>query len=98
MSDSDCRSANWRQRGEQDGVAGLQPRIDVYSSQCTRYGVQPPASDYMQGWESGNFLEGQGDFPVTGVSWFEAAAYSAFMGRSLPTIFHWSVQSWRRHA
>jgi len=55
MSESECRSANWYQRGEQDGVAGLQPRIDVYSSQCTRYGVPPPTADYMQGWESGNF-------------------------------------------
>ena len=41
-------------------------------------------------WESGHFLEGQADFPVTGVSWYEAAAYAAFTGKSLPTIFHWS--------
>jgi formylglycine-generating enzyme required for sulfatase activity/dienelactone hydrolase len=41
-------------------------------------------------WESGNFLEGQADYPVRGVSWYEAAAYAAFAGKSLPTIFHWS--------
>ncbi len=41
-------------------------------------------------WESGNFLEGQDDLPVTGVSWYEAAAFAAFSGKSLPTIFHWS--------
>jgi eukaryotic-like serine/threonine-protein kinase len=41
-------------------------------------------------WESGHFLEGQDDLPVTGVSWHEAAAYAAFAGKSLPTIFHWS--------
>jgi eukaryotic-like serine/threonine-protein kinase len=41
-------------------------------------------------WESGSFLEGQDDLPVTGVSWYEASAYLAFVGKSLPSIFHWS--------
>jgi dienelactone hydrolase len=41
-------------------------------------------------WELGNYPRGQGDFPVTGVSWYEAAAYAAFAGRSLPTIYHWN--------
>jgi formylglycine-generating enzyme required for sulfatase activity/dienelactone hydrolase len=41
-------------------------------------------------WESGSFIEGQDDLPVTGVSWYEASAYAAFAGKSLPTIFHWS--------
>ena len=34
-------------------------------------------------------LDGQADFPVGGVSWYEAAAYAAFAGKSLPTIYHW---------
>ena len=42
-------------------------------------------------WSAGRFPEGQGDFPVTGVSWYEAAAYAAFAGKSLPTISHWYV-------
>ena len=41
-------------------------------------------------WESGSFLEGQDELPVTGVSWYEASAYAAYAGKSLPTIFHWS--------
>jgi dienelactone hydrolase len=41
-------------------------------------------------WELGQFPEGQDDLPVTGVSWFEAAAYAAYAGKSLPTIYHWS--------
>ena len=40
-------------------------------------------------WELGNYPEGQGDYPVTGVSWYEAAAYAEFAGKSLPTIYHW---------
>ncbi|MGQ0733636.1 MAG: bifunctional serine/threonine-protein kinase/formylglycine-generating enzyme family protein [Acidobacteriota bacterium] len=41
-------------------------------------------------WESGRYLEGEDDFPVRGVSWYEAAAYATFAGKSLPTIYHWS--------
>ncbi|MGI8782567.1 MAG: bifunctional serine/threonine-protein kinase/formylglycine-generating enzyme family protein [Acidobacteriota bacterium] len=41
------------------------------------------------GWELGNYPEDRGDFPVGGVSWFEAAAYAEFAGKSLPTIYHW---------
>jgi eukaryotic-like serine/threonine-protein kinase len=41
-------------------------------------------------WESGDFPEGKGDYPVTGVSWYEAAAYAEFAGKSLPTVYHWS--------
>ena len=40
-------------------------------------------------WELGTYPEGQADYPVGGVSWYEAAAYSAFVGKSLPTAFHW---------
>lgn len=40
-------------------------------------------------WEVGDYPEGKGDYPVTGVSWYEAAAYAEFIGKSLPTIYHW---------
>jgi dienelactone hydrolase len=40
-------------------------------------------------WEAGDFPEGQDDFPVSGVSWYEAAAYARFMGQELPTAYHW---------
>ncbi len=40
-------------------------------------------------WELGDYPEGQADYPVTGVSWHEAAAYAEFVGKSLPTIHHW---------
>jgi hypothetical protein len=41
-------------------------------------------------WEGGTFPENTGRQPVTGISWFEAAAYARFRGMQLPTIFHWS--------
>jgi formylglycine-generating enzyme required for sulfatase activity len=40
-------------------------------------------------WEVGRYPEGASDHPVTGVSWFEAAAYAQFRGKSLPTAYHW---------
>lgn len=40
-------------------------------------------------WELGAYPEGRGEYPVTGVSWYEAAAYAAFTGRDLPTVSHW---------
>jgi dienelactone hydrolase len=40
-------------------------------------------------WKSGTYPDGQAEFPVGGVSWYEAAAYAAFAGMSLPTIYHW---------
>ena len=31
---------------------------------------------------------------MAGVSWYEAAAYAAFRGKRLPTIYHWSQAAW----
>jgi formylglycine-generating enzyme required for sulfatase activity/tRNA A-37 threonylcarbamoyl transferase component Bud32/dienelactone hydrolase len=45
-------------------------------------------------WELGNYPEGQGDYPVTGVSWYEAAAYAEFTGKSLPTVQQWQKAAW----
>jgi formylglycine-generating enzyme required for sulfatase activity len=40
-------------------------------------------------WELGAFPEGQDQYPVTGISWHEAAAYAQYAGKSLPTVYHW---------
>ena len=42
-------------------------------------------------WVQGDYPHGQDDFPVTGVSWYEAAAYAEFGGKMLPTIYHWTL-------
>ncbi len=40
-------------------------------------------------WELGDYPAGRDEFPVTGVSWYEAAAYAKSVGKSLPTVRHW---------
>jgi len=39
-------------------------------------------------WEAGSYPDGKADFPVAGVSWYEAAAYAEFVGKSLPGVYH----------
>ena len=42
-------------------------------------------------WEISDYPEGEGDHPVSGLSWYEAAAYAKFIGKDLPTLFHFNV-------
>jgi eukaryotic-like serine/threonine-protein kinase len=40
-------------------------------------------------WEAGAYAAGKDEFPVNGVSWYEAAAYAEFAGKRLPTYYQW---------
>ena len=42
-------------------------------------------------WQDGDIPAGQENYPVSGISWYEAAAYAEFMGKSLPTATHWGI-------
>jgi dienelactone hydrolase len=41
-------------------------------------------------WELGAYPAGQADYPVGGVSWYEAVAFCRSEGKVLPPIFHWA--------
>ncbi|HEX4950995.1 MAG TPA: protein kinase [Blastocatellia bacterium] len=49
-----------------------------------RTGLPGPRS-----WSNQTFPEGKAEHPVTDITWYEAAAYAAFRGKQLPTIFQW---------
>jgi hypothetical protein len=54
MSESLCRSADWRAVGMRDALSyGLRPQVDQYTQQCAAYGVQVSEKDYMAGWTDG---------------------------------------------
>lgn len=72
----------WKQQFKKDGE--VIPWADAMKLFVDRTGRPGPAT-----WELGDYPEVQGDYPVSGVSWYEAAAYAEFRGKSLPTIFHW---------
>ena len=40
-------------------------------------------------WRNQEFPEGEARHPVTGVSWYEAAAYAEYAEKALPTIYQW---------
>jgi len=53
MSESECRSADWYQKGYSDADPyGQQPQFYRYEHQCKAW-VQVPQSDYMRGWQEG---------------------------------------------
>ena len=51
---------------------------------CDKTGQLGPAT-----WKDGIYPVGQEKHPVSGVSWYEAAAYAEFVNKSLPTVYHW---------
>jgi formylglycine-generating enzyme required for sulfatase activity/dienelactone hydrolase len=61
---------------------------EAMSRLVDRTGRSGPAT-----WEAGGYPEGRDDYPVTGVSWYEAAAYAEFVGKTLPSVRHWAVAS-----
>ena len=63
---------------------------EVGAAEAMRLFVDGIGQPGPAGWEAGRFAPSEDHLPVTGVSWYEAAAYAAWAGKSLPTIFHWN--------
>jgi eukaryotic-like serine/threonine-protein kinase len=73
----------WKEEFRKDGkVLAWEQAMAMFRDSAGR----PGPKDWIQG----EYPKGQDDFPVTGVSWYEAAAYAAFAGKKLPTLYHWS--------
>ena len=78
----------WEHPFVKDGqVVAWSQGIEHFRDQTGRPG---PAT-----WRNGTYPTREADFPVGGVSWYEAAAYARFRDKHLPTIHHWT---WAAHA
>jgi eukaryotic-like serine/threonine-protein kinase len=72
----------WKEKFEKDGKElTWEQAMDLFRDPTRRPG---PST-----WEAGHFPPGQADYPVSGVSWYEASAYAAFAGKSLPALAEW---------
>ena len=76
----------WKEPFVADGV--VRSFEDAVARFTDKTGRPGPAT-----WELGTYRDGQADYPVAGVSWYEAAAYAEFVGKRLPTVFHWKQAS-----
>jgi len=75
-------SKYWKPEFVKDGrVISWKDAINEFQDSTGRPG---PAT-----WSFGTYPEGQSEFPVGGVSWYEASAYAEFAGKTLPTVYHW---------
>ncbi|MEO8100771.1 MAG: protein kinase [Acidobacteriota bacterium] len=72
----------WTEPFVQDGRTV--PRQEAIARLVDTTGRPGPAT-----WEVGSFPKGLEKHPVAGVTWYEAAAYARFAGKSLPTAYHW---------
>lgn len=54
LTDAECRTANWHQRGERDGFGGHPPQDLRLTQQCARRGVVVAQADYLKGWAIGH--------------------------------------------
>ena len=83
-------------------AGGYRARED-WTEPFVRNGVQVPWDDGIRElrdttgregpstWELGAYPQGQDDYPVRGVSWYEASAYARWAGKTLPTVYHWRM-------
>ncbi len=72
----------WREKFIKDGKELTREQaMDLFRDPTGRPG---PAT-----WEAGHFPPGRSEYPVSGVSWYEASAYAAFVHKSLPALGQW---------
>ena len=72
----------WRQEFVKDGrVLSWEQAMQEFRDTTGRAG---PST-----WEAGAYPLGRDEFPVNGVSWYEAAAFAEFAKKQLPTVHHW---------
>jgi cephalosporin-C deacetylase-like acetyl esterase len=81
-SDGYKKPEYWQEEFIKDGKSlNWSDAVQQFRDQTGHYG---PAD-----WKDGTYPTGKGNYPVGGISWYEASAYARFQDKYLPTIFHW---------
>jgi len=81
-------AGGYRKREYWDHSFVDQGAVIPWESAMDRF-VDPTGRPGPSTWTLGDYPPGQDDYPVSGVSWYEAAAFAKFSGKSLPTVPHW---------
>ncbi|MDD1778892.1 MAG: protein kinase [Candidatus Helarchaeota archaeon] len=85
MNNGGYRNRNyWKQKIIKDGK-------ELTWEKAIKEFIDPTGQPGPSTWQAGDYPAGQGDYPVSGISWYEAAAYAEFAGKSLPTGHHWGI-------
>jgi len=72
----------WKEKFVKDGrQLTWEQAMDLFRDPTGRHG---PST-----WEAGHFPPGHAEYPVSGVSWYEASAYAVFAGKTLPALAQW---------
>lgn len=82
-------SGGYRRRELWDQAFSLEGRPLSWEAAIARF-VDRTGRPGPSTWEAGDYPAGQGEYPVGGVSWYEATAYARFVHKSLPTVHHWA--------
>ena len=72
----------WKEKFQRDGR-------DISTEQAMEAFRDSTGRPGPSAWEGGHFPAGHEDYPVSGVSWYEAAAFAEFAHKSLPALSQW---------
>ncbi len=79
----------WKEEFRKDGK--VIPWEEAVKTFVDRTGRPGPAA-----WEGDGYPKGRDDYPGSGMSWYEAAAYARFRNKTLPTLYHWARAAFTR--
>ncbi len=65
--------------------------LDVYEVTCEAYArfIKATGHSPPRAWRDGQYPPDAAQHPVTGVNWYDAAAYAHWAGKRLPTEYEW---------
>ena len=76
------RKEYWKHKFKKDGK-------DISWEEAMKFFIDRSNLPGPRSWVNQEYPEGKGNYPVTYITWYEAAAYAEFLGKSLPTIYQW---------